>query len=500
MKINSKEIEQISYNVARKRKKEIANNKEKGITLIALVVTIVVLLILAGITITFVLGEGGILDMAKEAAKRTNEAKEQELKDFADFQNQVENWVNGGTSSGGGSTSGDVTPPADPSPTPEQSTTKTLEEAKTQKDPFEETTKVKDDDKTMTIPAGFKITEGESIDEGVVVQDRAKNEFVWVPVAINDMVMCRTHPTAKISYKDGEFSCEGQEHKPDQTELVGKLYTFSGNKSTPMATYNANSGYREPAIVTNSSNGEGTSYDGDSNNFNKVVEGAEKTRAKFLEQLQNEFYNMAKSVAENGGFYIGRYETSGLKDGETPIVQKGKDPTVSTDWYTMYKNSKEIGKEVLKDGTIEKDESSSVTSSMIWGCQWDAVMNWMKNVTNPTITSATKYFITDSSGMGWYSGVTGSDGNSNSEHKTGVNLINDQYPEVVLNRVKNIYDLAGNMYDWTLEACVTNSRINRGGDYSGSGSISPASHRYNIHPTSSDFSYISSRSTLYVNL
>ena len=85
---------------------------EKGITLIALVVTIVVLLILAGITITFVLGEGGILDMAKEAAKRTNEAKEQELKDFADFQNQVENWING---TGGGSTSGGATPtPADP--------------------------------------------------------------------------------------------------------------------------------------------------------------------------------------------------------------------------------------------------------------------------------------------------------------------------------------------------------------------------------------------------
>ena len=74
---------------------------EKGITLIALVVTIVVLLILAGITITFVLGEGGILDMAKEAAKRTNEAKEQELKDFADFQNQVENWVNGGKTDSG---------------------------------------------------------------------------------------------------------------------------------------------------------------------------------------------------------------------------------------------------------------------------------------------------------------------------------------------------------------------------------------------------------------
>ena len=476
MKINSKEIEQISYNVARKRKKEIANNKEKGITLIALVVTIVVLLILAGITITFVLGEGGILDMAKEAAKRTNEAKEKELKDFADFQNQVENWVNGGTSSGGGSTSGDVTPP-DPSTTPEQSTTKTLEEAKTQKDPFEQTTKVTDGKDTMTVPAGFKITEGESIDEGIVVQDRAENEFVWVPVAINDMVMCRTHPTAKISYKDGEFSCEGQEHKPDQTQLVGKLYaTSTGNSfGTPNATFSS-SGLREPDVVS--------SYD---------------TGKVSLEDLQNDFYAMAKSVGKYGGFYIGRYETSDLNS-NTPKVISGVVPTVKTNWYTMYKNSKEIGKEVLKNGVIEKDENSSVTSSMIWGCQWDAVMNWMKNVTNPTITSATKYFIKDSSGMGWYSGVTGSDGNSNSEHKTGVNLINDQYPEVVLNRVKNIYDLAGNMGEWTLEVYNTEFRFARGGNFKGSGSDYPAINRGGCSPNAGSGSNLSSRTTLYVNL
>ena len=463
MKINSKEIEQISYNVARKRKKEIANNKEKGITLIALVVTIVVLLILAGITITFVLGEGGILDMAKEAAKRTNEAKEQELKDFADFQNQVENWINGETS--GGSTSGDVTPPADPSPTPEQSTTKTLAEAKAQEDPFEKTTEVKDGDKSMTIPAGFKITEGESIDEGVVVQDRAGNEFVWVPVAkINDMVMCQTHgaydetsnPTGgTITYVDGKFKCNKCEGEEEPT-LAGKLYNFTNNTSTPIATYTANSGYREPDVVTD--------YD---------------TGKVSLSDLQNDFYAMAKSVAENGGFYIGRYETSGLKDGETPIVQKGKDPTVSTDWYTMYKNSKEIAKGALKPEE-KAEKSSSVTSSMIWGCQWDAVMNWMKNVTNPNADG--KYYITDSTGMGYY--------DQSDKTTTGSK---EAYA------VKNIYDMAGNVWEWTLEACDTFSRVIRGGSCSYSGSSNPASNRYSSNPTGSD-DFIGSRVALYVNL
>ncbi len=483
MKINSKEIEEISYNVARKRKKEIANNREKGITLIALVVTIVVLLILAGITITFVLGEGGILDMAKEAAKRTEDAKQKELEDFANFPDQVENWINGGSTSGG------TTPPADPSPTPEQSTTKTLEEAKAQSDPFEDTTKVTDGKDTMTVPAGFKITEGESIDEGVVVQDRAKNEFVWVPVAINDMVMCRTHPTAKINYKDGEFSCEGQEHKPDQTELVGKLYaTTYGNKftaGTPNTTYTENSGIREPAIVTGSSNGEGTDYDAQQTYLDKVVEekyqtGEKKTKEDFKKQLQEEFYNMAKSVAENGGFYIGRYETSSLNTDE-PKVISGVSPTVSYNWYTMYKNSKEIAKGALKPEEKEQETKSSVTSSMIWGCQWDAVMNWMKNVTNSNKDG--KYYITDSTGMGYY----------------------DQFDKTTTGSkeayaVKNIYDMAGNVWEWTLEAFDNDRRISRGGVYYDSGSTYPASYRsYDDGPTDGLLNF-GSRVALYVNL
>lgn len=49
--------------------------KEKGITLIALVVTIVVLLILAGISLNLVLGNNGIISKAKEAVKKTEEAQ-----------------------------------------------------------------------------------------------------------------------------------------------------------------------------------------------------------------------------------------------------------------------------------------------------------------------------------------------------------------------------------------------------------------------------------------
>ena len=48
-------------------KKEIKNKQEKGITLIALVVTIVVLLILAGVSISLVLNNNGVISKAKDA-------------------------------------------------------------------------------------------------------------------------------------------------------------------------------------------------------------------------------------------------------------------------------------------------------------------------------------------------------------------------------------------------------------------------------------------------
>ena len=64
--------------------------KEKGITLIALVVTIVILLILAGVSITVVFGDNGIIKMAQEAVERTRKEQEEELKNLG----ELESWFN----------------------------------------------------------------------------------------------------------------------------------------------------------------------------------------------------------------------------------------------------------------------------------------------------------------------------------------------------------------------------------------------------------------------
>ncbi len=70
--------------------------KNKGITLIALVITIIVLLILAGITINLTIGERGILTMAKEAGKNYQNAAEYEQEAIGDFFNEAQNIIVGG--------------------------------------------------------------------------------------------------------------------------------------------------------------------------------------------------------------------------------------------------------------------------------------------------------------------------------------------------------------------------------------------------------------------
>ena len=70
-------------------------NESKGITLIALVISIIVLLILAGVTIAALSGENGILTKAKEAKEKTKQAQEDEernLQEITDTMNGVEGY------------------------------------------------------------------------------------------------------------------------------------------------------------------------------------------------------------------------------------------------------------------------------------------------------------------------------------------------------------------------------------------------------------------------
>ena len=173
-----------------------------------------------------------------------------------------------------------------------------------------------------------------------------------------------------------------------------------------------------------------------------------------------EVEKMYKSVRDNGGFYIGRYEagvegearneSSGIND--EVVIKKGKNVYNYIKWGNSMTDETGGAVEVARS-MYSKEKGDSVTSTLCYGVQWDAVMRWMKDV--PNIDNPAKKYVQDSRGMGWYFGVSG-----NSYQKTGIDLIGEN--GVIKNKVKNIYDMAGNVAEWTMETCNTNLRATRG--------------------------------------
>lgn len=70
---------------------------QKGITLIALVITIIILLILAGVSIAMLTGESGILTQAQRAKEKTEQAAQNEAAILDEYNNTLNNLINGGT-------------------------------------------------------------------------------------------------------------------------------------------------------------------------------------------------------------------------------------------------------------------------------------------------------------------------------------------------------------------------------------------------------------------
>ena len=229
------------------------------------------------------------------------------------------------------------------------------------------------------------------------------------------------------------------------TNYQGVLYNFSGTTSTArsIVSVTGTSGYREPAYLTNSSNGDASSYN---------------TVGITQSSLQGEYNSMIASISKYGGFYVGRYEL-GL-EGTNP-VSKPASASVTTanatnsntnSWYGLYSKCKSYNVDNL-------------TSTMIWGSQYDAMMNWMAK-TEKTVG-------------------TGDSSKYNTEQITG------SKSEDVVN---NIFDLYGCHCEWTLEALDTYGRASRGGRYNASNSPSSRDYHY---PTST-YAYYGSRLSLYI--
>ena len=307
--------------------------------------------------------------------------------------------------------------------------------------------------KPYTVPEGFvasKATGESTVEEGLViyagtdpvtdenVEDARLNrdQYVWIPV-------------------------------PDIDDFVRKQKDSNGN----LVPVPENFGYKEPFILNDTSS-----------LTQHQLEGYQKEQA--------EYQAMRESVDKYGGFYIGRYEAGSKKrrnrwhvaSGTTELIPSKKN-VYAYNGVAWGKSMTDVGEDdtiIDSDGydqgvgacylarTVYPEEGDySVVSTLVYGVQWDAAMEFMKDIENPNGT-VSDYYIFDSTGMGWYGG--NQSGNSN--YMTGKDV-----DENASNKVKNIYDMGGNAIEWTMEASPSTARTLRGRYYPQDGASYPASGR-----------------------
>ena len=295
------------------------------------------------------------------------------------------------------------------------------------------------------IDTGYVIYEGEEEvnDDNVKEAQKTRNQYVWIPVP-DASTMYGTDANGKKWGKLYDFTAETGEGINPMTGAK----PLNWSESNGIMKINSNTSNREPDILSYWNNsGRYTLLDEDSRLKASNIDG--KTTHDFLNQLEKDFNNMINSVEKYGGFYIGRYETGNLSQSKAVIVKENSDIGGKL-WYKSYKMCK----------TLSEDEVN-VETSMIWGCQWDRTLIWLVESANKTITD-----ICNSKEWGNHYG---------SWEAGKVSGYSENW------KAANIYDLAGNMNEWTMENYSSVNRVTRGGAYWSIGST--VSERTTDRPT-----------------
>ena len=410
-----------------------------------MVVTIVVLLILAGVSISLVVDKNGIIQKSKDARREYGQAKANEQEDLSNLSDMIEEAT------------------AEPTPKVNVNTkageNSTINGKKgTSKNPTIPKNYIPIDTATSTWGDGSTAPSQDSVNHGLVIKDEKNNEWVWVPVDSTTLA------TMYEESSDEKTLCGTTGETAVKTKLYSKSITIGtdSNKTTMSRTTpgtTTNPYDREPDLVVGN---DGAKYDA-KDTFYKTILGDTGTKEQLAQLFVDEYKAMIESISKYGGFYIGRYELSEAG------VQKDKATLTNTNWYNLYKKCKEL------------NASDKVETRMIWGCQWDVTMNWLISSGAKTSNEVNK----DSSSWGNYKDstenakvtVTEEDGTTTNKYGSKQNTGYSEYW-----KANNIYDLAGNCFEWTQEAGYTHYRAVRGGNYSYSGSSNPGSNRYDYDP------------------
>ena len=435
----------------------------KGITLIALVITIIVLLILAGVAIATLTGDNGIIAKAQQAKMQNDKANEKEQIDLAVLASKINNdasidkktlrkeldgisnLIESGIPTSDeysfplilvGKTGTEYEIDEDANVSEKIDYSEVVVPTITATGNLANKPNIKEvREGNIPIPEGYNYIKGDKIGGAVITdaasgEEKVGNEFVWVPVdTLSDMAVPTTGKDANnfLNYRGVLYNWE--------KDNTGKTqYDWSADSTS----------FREPANLD-------SKYDSTNmmQNWNSTL-------------YQEEYNKMVRSVSNYGGFYVGRYEMSindtsknaQSKYGETSATAE---KTSANQWYGLYNKAKTYASE---------NADSKVVSSMIWGSQWDAMLRWMKN---------------------------------NDIDVTG--LIPKDYNQTRItggankDKLNNVYDLLGNSIEFTQEAYTTTYRSLRGGHYLFN-SV-PSYRSNNCFPTDTSF-VIGSRLTLYV--
>ena len=497
-------------------------NNKKGITLIALVVTVVVLIILAGVSINAVLGDNGIIKKANQAASVTKEAEVKEainrtilefyltndyetLEDFlkakvtegkidsvtknadgtltvkkGEYSVTVENKTNSsGGSSSGGSTGGETQ-------TPEI----TIGEAKVVANSDGTGSAITDVasvylGNTLYITFSHSITGGTTVVDKTIpyavtkngtytftvtgtVNGKSYTKNVSVTVKQFKDVYEYMQTNTKVTYSDGEvWVPEGFKVAGDSASTVqGGVVIEDKDRNqfvwVPVATI---ADYKRTAYSTNVATEETDT----ATNSIKINYSSSKNSEYFTEALPED---EKTSVERYKGFYIGRYEAGDKENTEAKTLRSSNDVTKTVTIkanqapYNYVTRTEAVS---LAEGFATKQGYKAKTK-LVSSYAWDTTIAFLQKVNSDYGSSSEEGNYTDTKFS--YTDITGA-------RQTKEKNSNVIVPTGQTTPVCNIYDMGGNVFEWTTESCSNTDYpyAIRGGSYGNGFASNPAGSR-----------------------
>ena len=393
--------------------------KNKGITLIALIITIIILLILVGVSVNLLI-KGDLFGSAEKAVNGTNAKVEEQQTAVDELMGELDE------------------------------VEKEIEEQQRQDNlpgtRVSENTKYIRDGKTAWIPKGFTVSgikSEQSINKGLVIYDIPEgttpdwsnpdsvktkyNQFVWIPVEVKST---------------------------DKENSIASFYRseWTANTSTGgERTTGLNTSFTEPNATNDTDDKTG---------------------------IAKQIAELTKSIYKYGGFYIGRYEAGSETErtsssGVTTLgIKQDMYPYNYVEWGDSESSIGTTGAVYLSNSLYNTNEYGA-TSMLCTGACWDSMLDFIKDlnhsVTNSTTWGNYKNSETFEITRGAYAVFNTSNYTLGSFNNVGSKYSKMKDTSILLttgaterNCSKNIYDVAGNCYEWTTESNSSSNRVYRG--------------------------------------